>query len=358
MKTGIVLGTRPEIIKMSPIIKEYDKLKKEYIQIHTGQHYSYELDKTFFKDLELPKPSYNLSVGSGTHAVQTGKIMIGVEEIIKKESLDIVLVQGDTNTVLAGSLAAAKLNVPLGHVEAGLRSYDNTMPEEINRIVSDHVSKLLFAPTEQAKNNLLKEGIQEHKIHVTGNTVVDAVYQNLELANKTRDPLKKYNLKPREYFLITAHRAENTDNPERLKGIIKGLEQIHTKYQEPMIYPIHPRTRKMLNQYNIRPKNVILINPVGYFDFLILQDNARLILTDSGGVQEEACILGTPCITLRDNTERPETLQVGANILVGTNSDKILHATKKMLSIPTIWKNPFGDGKAAKRITQIINNYP
>jgi len=356
MKLGLILGTRPEIIKISSIIRESQRLDLNFMMIHTGQHYCYELNKIFLNDLELPLPNFNLNVGSGTHAVQTGKIMIGIEKIIQRESFDIVLVQGDTNTVLAGSLAGAKLNVPIGHIEAGLRSFDRTMPEEINRIVSDHVSELLFSPTEIAKKNLLNEGIPEEKIHVTGNTVVDAIHQNIKIAEKKRNPLKQFALKPNEYFLVTAHRAENTDNPERLRGILKGLEAISEKHESPVLYPIHPRTRKMMKQYGYKTK-VKLIDPIGYLDFLVLESKAKLILTDSGGVQEEACILGVPCVTLRDNTERPETLQIGANTLAGTNPQKILNSVEKMLNAPKYWENPYGDGKAAERILKITLDY-
>jgi UDP-N-acetylglucosamine 2-epimerase (non-hydrolysing) len=357
MKTGIVLGTRPEIIKMSPIIREYQRLNLNYLSIHTGQHYSYELDRAFFEDLELPEPDYNLNVGSGTHASQTGKIMVGIEKIIQDESLEMVLVQGDTNTVLGGSLAASKQNVSVGHVEAGLRSFDRTMPEEINRIVSDHVSDLLFAPTHTSKKHLIDEGIPEHKIHITGNTAVDAVYQNKGIAKKKRDPLFKYDLQAGEYFLVTAHRAENTDSFERLGGIIDGLEKVQEKHGLSILYPVHPRTRKMLAHFGIKTDKLELIDPVGYLDFLVLQSNARLILTDSGGIQEEACIIGVPCVTLRDNTERPETIQVGANTLAGTNPQDILDSVEKMLDTSTNWTNPFGDGKAAEKISKITQSY-
>jgi UDP-N-acetylglucosamine 2-epimerase (non-hydrolysing) len=264
------------------------------------------------------------------------------------------LVEGDTNTVLAGSLAASKLDVSVGHVEAGLRSFDRSMPEEINRIVSDHVSDLLFAPTETARSNLMREGIPVEKIYVTGNTIVDAVYQNLELAVKNRNPLRDLGLKRGEYFLATAHRAENTDDPLRLQGILDGLNMVSEEYDLPVLYPIHPRTSKMIQQNNHRLGNIRTIEPVGYTDFLLLEAGARLIVTDSGGVQEEACILRVPCVTLRYNTERPETIENGANMLVGADPEKIVKGVEKMLKVPKKWDNPYGDGVAGKKICEII----
>jgi len=219
---AIILGTRPEIIKMSPVIRACEKQNLDYCIIHTGQHYSYEMDRVFFEELELPLPEYNLDVGSGTHAEQTGKIMFEVERVLKNVEPDTILVEGDTNTVMAGALAATKLHIKVGHVEAGLRSYDRRMPEEINRIVADHVSDYLFAPTEKAKQNLLREGVEEDKIFVTGNTIVDAVYQNLEIAKRKVNVLKE-GLKPKEYFLVTAHRQGNVDVKERIEGILKGF---------------------------------------------------------------------------------------------------------------------------------------
>ena len=355
MKISIILGTRPEIIKMSPVIRECEKQNLDYFILHTGQHYSYNLDKIFFKDLELPAAKYNLDVGSGTHAEETGKMLMGIEKILRDEKPDIVLVEGDTNTVLAGALAASKLQIKVGHVEAGLRSYDRTMPEEINRVLADHVSDYLFAPTEKAKENLLREGIEEDKIFVTGNTIVDAVYQNLEIAKRKVDVRNKLNLNPKEYFLMTAHRQENVDAKNRLKGILEGLVLVYHEFNIPIIYPIHPRTKKRLIKFGLEvPEGIELIEPLGFLAFLQLEANAKLVLTDSGGVQEETCILGVPCVTLRDNTERPETLDVGSNVLVGVNQDRILEGVKKMLSKERDWKNPFGDGCAGVKIVEIL----
>jgi UDP-N-acetylglucosamine 2-epimerase (non-hydrolysing) len=352
MKIAIVLGTRPEIIKMSPIIRECKRLNVAYFILHTGQHYSYNMDKIFFERLQLPTPKHNLNIGSGTHAEETAKALVGIEKILLAEKPSVVLVQGDTNTVLAGALAAAKLKISVGHVEAGLRSYDKEMPEEINRVLTDHISDFLFAPTERAKENLLKEGILPDKIHVTGNTIVDSLMQNISLIEKsevTSGPDDK------EYFLLTLHREENVDSKEKLKEIFEGLKLIYEKVSYPVIYPVHPRTRKRLNEFNLTPsEGLTFIDPVDYLAFLRLERNAKLILTDSGGVQEEACILKVPCVTLRHSTERPETIDVGANTLVGTNPVGMLKGVKSMLNVKNDWVNPFGDGTAAKQIINIL----
>ena len=355
---AIVLGTRPEIIKMSPIIRECEAKNLDYFILHSGQHYSYEMDRAFFEDLELPEPKYNLDVGSGTQAGQTAKILTGIEDVLVKESPDIVLVQGDTNTVMAGALAAAKLHIRVGHVEAGLRSFDRTMPEEINRVVADHISDYLFAPTETARQYLLNEGIEENKICVTGNTIVDAVFQNREISKRRADILETLGLEPKSYFLVTSHRQENVDNPDTLQNIIAGLEAVHREYSLPVIFPMHPRTRKMVEQFGISLDGISVMNPVGFLEFLQLESNARLVLTDSGGVQEETCILGVPCVTLRENTERPETIEVGGNTLVGTDSKQICKGVRAMLARSSGWTNPYGDGTAGSMIVTICGGIP
>lgn len=354
MKICIALGTRPEIIKMSPVIRECEKRGLDYFILHTGQHYSYKLDRVFFEQLESPEAEYNLDAGSGSHGEQTGKILIGVEKILQKEKPDVVLVEGDTNTVLAGALAATKLHIKVGHVEAGLRSYDRQMPEEINRVLTDHCSDFLFAPTEKARKILLGEGIPDAKIFVTGNTIVDAVHQNIKIADDSVKALNDLHLKPKEYFLVTAHRQENVDIKERFEGIIEGLELVANEFGLPVIYPIHPRARKMMNHFWIKANGIEFIEPLDYLSFVQLESKAKLVLTDSGGVQEETCILGVPCVTLRDNTERLETLEVGSNILAGTDSKKILESTKIMFAKNNDWENPFGDGNAGKRIVEIL----
>jgi len=352
---SIILGTRPEIIKMAPIIRACERRNLDYFILHTGQHYSYEMDRVFFKDLGLKEADYNLDVGSETHAKQTAKMMIGIEKILLKENPKIILIEGDTNTVLAGAMTASKLNIRIGHVEAGLRSYDRSMPEEINRTITDHLSDYLFAPTELAINNLKKEGIPQKKIHLTGNSIVDAVNQNLEIAQNKSGVLKKNNLESKNYFLVTAHRQENVDNKQKLSNLLEAFSRISKDYSIPIIFPVHPRTLKNINEFKLKTPEIKLVEPFGYLDFLILQANAKLILTDSGGIQEESCILKIPCVTLRENTERPETINVGANMLVGTEPARILKGVIDMLKIKIDWENPFGDGKTGENIIDIIN---
>jgi UDP-N-acetylglucosamine 2-epimerase (non-hydrolysing) len=353
MKISIVLGTRPEIIKFSPIIRECKRLALDYFVLHTGQHYSYNMDRVFFEQLELPQAAYNLDVGSGTHAEQTGKMLIGIESVLSQEKPDVVLVEGDTNTVLAGALAAAKLGFRVGHVEAGLRSYDREMPEEINRVLADHCSDLLFAPTAKAKEILLREGIDAHTVFVTGNTVVDAVYQNLEISKKM-DVWDELDIDKGEYSLVTVHRQENVDNEARFRGIMEGLQMVHEEFGFPVVYPIHPRAKKQLDMFKLGSDGVKVIEALDYLSFLQLESNAKLVLTDSGGVQEEACVLRVPCVTLRYNTERPETLEVGANALAGADPAEIVKKAGLMLNKDRKWDNPFGDGKAGEKIAMIL----
>lgn len=354
MKVAVVLGTRPEIIKMSPIVREMERVGIDFFILHTGQHYSYHMDRVFFEQLRLPEPKYNLEVGSGTHAEETGRMMIGIEKVLTKENPDLVLVEGDTNTVAAGALASVKLGIKVGHVEAGLRSFDRSMPEEINRIVADHLSEILFAPTERAKQNLVSEGISKN-VFVTGNTIVDAVYQNLKLAEGSDDPLEGLGVdSDGGYFLATVHRQENVDSPERFKSIVEGLNLIAERFGVPVLYPVHPRARKRMKEFGINAGRIKLVDSLDYLTFLRLESRAKLILTDSGGVQEEACILGVPCVTLRYNTERPETVEAGANIVAGTDPERILECAKLMLGKRRDWENPFGDGTSGRRIVNII----
>ena len=256
---------------MAPVIRECERRGQDYFVLHTGQHYSYDMDKVFFEELELPAPEYNLDAGSGSHAEQTGKIMAGIEKVLMKEQPKVVLVQGDTNTVLAGALAASKLHIKVGHVEAGLRSYDRSMPEEINRVVADHISDYLFVPTEIARGNLQKEGISQDKILVTGNTIVDSVYQSREIAERKVDVLKDLGLRPNEYILVTAHRAENVDSQERLGEILKGLELIGRGFSMPLVFPVHPRTRKMVQEFGFELDGIRAIEPLGFLEFLQLE---------------------------------------------------------------------------------------
>jgi UDP-N-acetylglucosamine 2-epimerase (non-hydrolysing) len=312
------------------------------------------MDRVFFEQLELPMAEYNLDVGSGSDAEQTGGMLIGIEKVLCKESPDAVLVEGDTNTVLAGALAAVKLNINVGHVEAGLRSYDRQMPEEVNRVLADHCSDLLFAPTDQAKRILLNEGILEEKIFVTGNTIVDAVNQNLEIAKCKASALDRLGIDNDCYFLATVHRRENVDNQKRFKGILRGLEMVQEEFGLPVVYPIHPGAKKQFKVFNFKVDTVKIVEPLDYLSFLHVESKAKLVLTDSGGVQEEACILHVPCVTLRDNTERPETLEVGSNVLAGTDPYEIVNKAKLMLESRKNWDNPFGDGEAGERIVQIL----
>lgn len=347
VRIAVVLGTRPEIIKMTPIVRACEARGVDFFILHTGQHYSYEMDQVFFEQLALPKAKHNLDVGSGPHGAQTGKMLAGIERILTQERPTVVLVQGDTNTVLAGALAASKLNIQVGHVEAGLRSHDRTMPEETNRIVADHVADHNFAPTEACAATLRREGIPESRIAVTGNTIVDAVLQNRELAAKRSDAMERLGLAPRGYALMTAHRQENVDDAARFQGMIEGAGRVAKELGIQVVYPIHPRARKQLEAFKLELHGVRLVEPLDFLSFLHLEANARLLLTDSGGVQEEACILGVPCVTLRDNTERPETIDAGLNMLAGTQPERIVAAARRMVNARASSDNPFGRGDAA-----------
>lgn len=361
MKIAIILGTRPEIIKMSPVIRSCIDADVDFFVIHTNQHYSYEMDQIFFEELNLPNPKYNLQVGSGLHGEQTGKMLSGIEKILIQEKPDCVLVEGDTNTVLAGALAASKLHIKVGHVEAGLRSFDMKMPEELNRIMVDHISDYLFAPTKTSKGYLLKEGIKDSKIHVVGNTIVDATIQNLSIARERSKILDKFKISPDNFFLLTMHRAENVDDKNRFTKILNGLKLVSDQYKIPIIFPIHPRTMNRINEFGLDSQinqihSLKIVEPIGYLDFLILESEAKLVLTDSGGVQEETCILKTPCVTLRDNTERPETVDVGANVIVGCEVDSIVAGAEKMLNVKRDWENPFGNGQSAIQMVKILTH--
>ena len=368
MKIAIVLGTRPEIIKMASVMDEIEKRGHELLLIHTGQHYDKEMSENFFIDLKLPTPNYNIHVGSGSHGKQTGKMMEGIEEVLLDEKPDILLVQGDTNAVLAGALVASKLHIPVGHVEAGLRSFDETMPEEINRLAADICSKLYFVPTEESAVNLAMEGISRKRIFITGNTVVDACFRNLEIS-KGRDKseydegLADLDIDNMENILtLTMHRAETVDDKERLTNIIEALEELDDMN---IIFPIHPRTKKTMENFGLFDRlndlsHVHIIKPVGYLDFLLLISKSTIILTDSGGLQEEAITLDVPALTLRYNTERPETVTAGGNILVGSDKEVILENARRILDDEDFAnkmksaKNPYGMGNAAELMIEII----
>ena len=369
MKIATILGTRPEIIKMAPIIDEISKRGIDQIVLHTGQHYDKEMSDNFFRDLEIPSPDYNIHVGSASHGKQTGLMMKGIEEVLVSEKPDIVLVQGDTNAVLAGALVASKLHIAVGHVEAGLRSFDMTMPEEINRRVADVASSMYFVPTVESAINLLAEGFSRRNLIVTGNTVVDACFRHLEIAKKRgieEESLSRLDIENMDNILtLTMHRAENVDDRKRVTSIIEALKELD---QMNIIFPIHPRTKNTLQEFGLFDEldsleHVHIIKPIGYLDFLQLTSASTLILTDSGGLQEEAITLDVPALTLRYNTERPETVTSGGNILVGSDKDAILEYVDRILSDEEFRDrmknapNPYGQGDSAKLTVDAIQDY-
>lgn len=350
---ALVVGTRPEIIKMAPLLRRLRQKNIPHIFIHSNQHYSKEMDAQIIADLQLVAPDYNLGVGSASHAVQTGKIMERVEAIFQEVKPDYVVVHGDTNTTLAGALTAKKLLIPVAHIEAGLRSFDMGMPEEINRIMVDHISDTLFAPTNLAKKNLTKEGLSSKKIIVTGNTVLDALRDHQELT-KSSQVFQKFGLTRDGYVLATLHRAENVDHTDRLQAMLKQLELAHTLTNKPVVWPLHPRTKQKLEAEHIElPDYILQLPPVGYIDMLALLQHSSLVLTDSGGVQEEAYILHRPLITLRSSTERPETLS--ANFIVDTDPKLLTEALQKFENNSVTWDDSaFGNGTAADTIIETL----
>jgi len=339
---AFILGTRPEIIKLSPVIRACIRKNIRFIIIHTGQHYSYELDEIFFKELSLPKPDYNLHVGSCPHGEQTGKMLIGIEQILLKEKPNIVITLGDPNSAFAGTLAAAKLQIPVCHIEAGRRSFARNMPEELNRLMIDQISDILFTPNETTKQNLINEGIGDERIILSGDPIVDAVLENKKIALDTSKITSDFQLTPKQYFLATVHRPENLEDRSKLSNILEAFQKLVDKYNYPLIFSVHPKTRNKFEEYAISTDGLVLTGPLGYLDFLRLEMDAAVLLTDSGSLQEEACILKTPCVTLRDETERPETIIIGSNILAGTNIKDILDAVGIMIQSTKSWENPFG----------------
>jgi UDP-GlcNAc3NAcA epimerase len=349
MKVLTVVGARPQFVKAATVSKVLRSGATEVL-VHTGQHYDFNMSKVFFQELELPDPDYNLEIGSGTHGAQTGKMLEALEMVMAKETPNLVLIYGDTNSTLAGALAAVKLHIPVAHVEAGLRSFNRKMPEEINRVVADHVSAWLLAPTETAIRNLTAEGIVAG-VHLTGDVMYDAFLTAAKIAQERSGILNTLGQTPGKYSLLTLHRAENTDDPNRLRSIISALHELG----QPVIFPLHPRTRAKLKEHGIDIGGRLLrmIEPVGYFDMLALELNASRIFTDSGGVQKEAYMAKVPCITLRDETEWVETVDAKWNILVGADPEAI-KAAFDLHWLGTGYPALFGDGNAAQKIVRII----
>lgn len=343
-----IVGARPEFIQASPLSKKIRERFKEVL-VHTGQHYDPNMSDVFFRELELPKPDYNLGVGSGSHGGQTGRMMIEIEKVLLKERPDVVVSFGDTNSTLAGALTAAKLHIKIAHVEAGLRSFNRLMPEEINRVLVDHLADFLFCPTETAVRNLKKEGITKGVFN-TGDVMYDSVLQLYKRAGKESKILETVNLSPKSYLYATVHRAENTDNPQNMKGIFKAFEESG----ETIVLPIHPRTAKAIKQLGIQVgPGTKIIEPIGYLDNLILMGNAKKILTDSGGIQKQAFFLEVPCITLRSETEWIETIESGWNVLVGSDKNKIRQAIRKFEPKGKQSRH-FGGGDAAGKIVEVL----
>ncbi|MFQ6064309.1 MAG: non-hydrolyzing UDP-N-acetylglucosamine 2-epimerase [Candidatus Bathyarchaeia archaeon] len=354
----IVVGTRPEIVKMAPIVRALEENSLPYLLVHCGQHYDYEMSQQFIEELELPKPDYGFKVRAHFPGLQTAKILSLIEKVVKKTEPRMVLVEGDTNGVLASALATIKLHIPVGHVEAGLRSFDLRMPEEYNRRLVDHISAYLFAPTETSKKNLENENVWG-KIYVTGNTVIDAIRQHLPIARRKSRILSRIRFE--EFALVTAHRAENVDDP----AVLENFVQAFTEAALPVVYPIHPRTKKRLRQQKMwnqlsSSENVQILPPLGYFDFLILMKNCKMILTDSGGIQEEATApqIRKPVLVLRLSTERPEAVKAGFAKVIGVEKKKILKAME--LALNQEWglpqSSPYGDGTSGKKIARILIN--
>lgn len=357
-KACVVVGTRPGIIMFSPIVRELARQGVPHFLLHTGQHYSYNMDRQLFEELELPEPEYTLdTVKLATmHGAQTAEMLRGCEEVFLRERPRLVLVSGDANTNLAGALAARKLHIQVGHVESGERSYDWRMPEEHNRVLIDHMADYLFATNEKGAENLRADKCRG-EIVVTGNPIVDACRENLELAKTHSDVLERVGVEPGGYVAATVHREENTDSAEALAGIVEGMARVAEELSRPVVFAVHPRTQKRLGEHAIDADRDGLrsVDALGYLDFLNLAAHASLVLTDSGGVQQESCILGVPCVTLRESTEWTETLELGANRLAGADPERIAAAGREMSGASGSWEQPFGDGRAAERIVRVAS---
>lgn len=353
MKIATIVGARPQFIKSLPVSNEIRKSAKEVL-IHTGQHYDYNMSEVFFKEMGIPGPDYNLGVGSSSQAIQTAEILFRLEPVLVNERPDVVIIYGDTNSTLAGALATAKLHIPVAHVEAGLRSFDRKMPEEINRIVADHISDILFCPTQTAVDNLKKEGITEG-VELVGDVMYDAALHFGKLAEENSNILERLGLEPKGYMLATIHRAANTDNPENLKALLGAFAESG----KTIIFPVHPRTRKVITDNGldslVSGSCIKVVDPMGYIDFLRLEQNASKILTDSGGVQKEAFFFAVPCITLRNTTEWVETVECGWNTLVNIDKDLLL---SQIAEFSPTGEPPklFGDGRASLYIAERLTS--
>lgn len=366
MKLATIVGARPQFIKAAPVSRaiaahnKHISRETSYINevlVHTGQHYDNNMSTVFFHELMLPEPAYNLGVGSGSHGKQTGEMLKRIEEVLIKEQPDCVIVYGDTNSTLAGALAAVKLHIPVAHVEAGLRSFNRQMPEEINRLITDHISSLLFCPTETAVKNLAQEGITKG-VHLVGDIMYDALLYSLQIAEKKSTILQYLQLQPKEYFLVTVHRVENIRDEKRLRTLVEAFREL--SFTSPVIWPVHPHTRQRLVEFNEMFNNydqeeVRMIDPVSYLDMLVLEKGAKAILTDSGGIQKEAFWLQVPCITLREETEWLETLEEGWNVIAGNNYTKIIQeALNPRPHYPN--KKMFRKESASSQILHILVN--
>lgn len=363
MKVINVVGARPNFMKIAPIIHVMNQYPQEFdpILVHTGQHYDAKLSKLFFEELEIPRPNVNLEVGSASHAVQAAKIMMAFEEVLDRERPDLVLVVGDVNSTLACTLTAVKKWVSVAHVEAGLRSRDRRMPEEINRLVTDTLSDYLFTTSLDANENLIQEGISSERIFFVGNVMIDTVLRHRQRALQL-PTLAEYGVQEGQYALLTLHRPSNVDEPETFKGIVEALA--HLQQYLPVLFPIHPRTVHRLAEFGLQERvaglsNLKCVEPLGYLEFLNLMVNAKVVLTDSGGIQEETTILGVPCLTLRENTERPVTVTEGTNLVIGSDPQRIIAECKRILNgggkqghMPALW-----DGQAAGRIVQVLREH-
>jgi UDP-N-acetylglucosamine 2-epimerase (non-hydrolysing) len=364
MRVLHVAGARPNFMKVAPVLRALGERGVSNVLVHTGQHYDTAMSSAFFDDLGLPEPDVHLEVGSGSHAAQTARVMERIEPVLFERRPDLVMVVGDVNSTLAAAIVAAKLWIPVAHVEAGLRSFDRTMPEEINRVLTDQVSTLLFTTSPEAEENLRREGVEPERVHFVGNPMIDSLERHLHRARESK-ALRSLGVSPGEYALVTLHRPSNVDDPKTLRGILEALREVAERV--PVIFPAHPRTVKVMREHGLETLvdlgggpasigSVTCTEPIGYVDFLALMADARLVLTDSGGIQEETTILAVPCLTLRANTERPITIAMGTNRLIGSDPEAIARAAGEALDAPRLagTRPPLWDGNAGERIADAV----